>query len=137
MMRGGTPVAPALAFAPAATHFAGKYHLADAEGAEWALLWSEGGLALAHRDSWHGAQNMDSIDSALTLPRVAVKDIMPPLRVPAAHGLGRRAQLLVSAYLTGLAAAALEDSVGCAKVREKVQQPIGAFTAFNHRRPHK
>src|SRR3546814_5000787 len=63
MMRGGTPVAPALAFAPAATHFAGKYHLADAEGAEWALLWSEGGLALAHRDSWHGAQNMDSIRS--------------------------------------------------------------------------
>ncbi|WP_447953406.1 acyl-CoA dehydrogenase family protein [Sphingopyxis chilensis] len=133
MMRGGTPVAPALAFAPAATHFAGKYHLADAEGAEWALLWSEGGLALAHRDSWHGAQNMDSIDSTLTLTRVAVKDIMPPLRVPAANGLWRRAQLLVSAYLTGLAEAALDDSVGYAKVREQFQQPIGAFQAVKHR----
>src|SRR3546814_1656989 len=132
MMRGGTPVAPALAFAPAATHFAGKYHLADAEGAEWALLWSEGGLALAHRDSWHGAQNMDSIDSTLTLTRVAVKDIMPPLRVPAANGMWRRAQLLVSAYLTGLAEAALDDSVGYAKVREQFQQPIGAFEAVTH-----
>src|SRR3546814_15285047 len=112
MMRGGTPVAPALAFAPAATHFAGKYHLADAEGAEWALLWSEGGLALAHRDSWHGAQTMDSIDSTLTLTGVAGKEIMQPLRVPAANGLWRRAQVLVSAYRTGIAEAALEDTVG-------------------------
>src|SRR3546814_19134664 len=77
---------------------------------------------------------MDSIDSTLTLTRVAVKDIMPPLRVPAANGLWRRAQLLVSAYLTGLAEAALDDSVGYAKVREPFQQPIGASQAVKHRR---
>src|SRR3546814_17696004 len=76
---------------------------------------------------------MDSIDSTLTLARVAVKDSMPPLRVPAANGLWRRAQLLVSAYLTGLAEAALDDSVGYAKVREQFQQPIGAFQAVKHR----
>src|SRR3546814_4846563 len=58
---------------------------------------------------------------------------MPPLRVPAANGLWRRAQLLVSAYLTGLAEAALDDSVGYAKVREQFQQPIGAFQAVKHR----
>src|SRR3546814_20752176 len=58
---------------------------------------------------------------------------MPPLRVPAANGLWRRAQLLVSAYLTGLAEAALDDSVGYAKVREQFQQPLGAFQAVKHR----
>src|SRR3546814_7762242 len=58
---------------------------------------------------------------------------MPPLRVPAANGLWRRAQLLVSAYLTGLAEAALDDSVGYAKVREQFQQPSGAFQAVKHR----
>src|SRR3546814_16815361 len=105
MMRGGTPVAPALAFAPAATHFAGKYHLADAAGAEWALLWSEGGLALAHRDSWHGAQNMDSIDSTLTLTPVAVKDILPPLRLPSATGMWRSEDVLVAAQPKRLVAA--------------------------------
>ena len=133
MMRGGTPVAPALAFAPAAAHFAGKFHLVDAEGAEWALLWSEGGVALAHRDSWHGAQDLDPIDSTLTLARVELKSIMPSLRAHAATGLWRRAQVLVSAYMTGLAEAALDDSVEYAKVREQFQQPIGAFQAVKHR----
>src|SRR3546814_3103370 len=75
---------------------------------------------------------MDSIDSTLTLTRVSVKDIMPPLRLPAANGWWRRAQLLVSAYLTGLAEAALDDSVGYAKVREQFQQPIAAFQAVKH-----
>ncbi|WP_158514504.1 acyl-CoA dehydrogenase family protein [Sphingopyxis macrogoltabida] len=133
LMQGDTPVAPALAFNAAKNHFAGEYHLVDGDRAEWALAWSEAGVALVGVDDWSDLKTVASIDSTLWLARVRFNTLMPDLRVAAAKGLWRRAQLLVCAYLTGLAEAALDDSVEYAKVREQFQQPIGGFQAIKHR----
>lgn len=133
LMLGGTPIAPALAFNAAANHFAGEYHLVDGDGAEWALVWSQAGVALVGVDHWSELKEVPSIDSTLWLARVRFKGLKPKLRVAAAKGLWRRAQLLVCAYLTGIAEAALDDSVEYAKVREQFQQPIGGFQAIKHR----
>src|SRR3546814_14548142 len=85
MMRGGTPVAPALAFAPAATHFPGKYHLAAALCAEWAFLWCVGFLALAHLYILPVPLTFDSIVISLSLSLLALMYFFFPSLFPFSH----------------------------------------------------
>lgn len=130
-IRGGVlPVGAALAFTPDATGIAGEYHLVDADGADFALVWNGEGAGLAAAGDWSERRPVPSIDSTLLLERARLG--APALWIPAPE-LGRRALLLVSAYLAGIAEAAVTDSVDYAKVREQFGQPIGAFQAVKHR----
>ncbi len=50
-----------------------------------------------------------------------------------ARQLRRRADLLVAAYLLGMAEEALAKAVEYAGIRQQFGQPIGAFQAIKHR----
>lgn len=132
LMQGTICVGAGLAFSPASRHFASEFHLLEADGADWVLLWAEGGLALVRCDQTM-RRDVASIDSSITLSRIVATELMPHRRVDRSSGLCRRAQLLVGAYLTGLAEGALSDSIDYVRVREQFEQPIGAFQAVKHR----
>lgn len=129
---GGRPVAAALAFHPAAAGGVGEHHLVDGDGCAWALLWTATGVGLLPAGDWRDRREVPSIDTSVLLER-AQCGAEPAIWVPAEDGLARRAQLLVCAYLAGIAEASVHDSVEYAGVREQFQQPIGAFQALKHR----
>jgi alkylation response protein AidB-like acyl-CoA dehydrogenase len=91
-------------------------------------------MGLTPAETWRYRVLAPCIDSTVTLERARLEAGAPALWVAAAGtALPRRALLLDSAYLVGMAEAACSDSVDYAKVRQQFGQPIGAFQAVKHR----
>ena len=133
LMTGTTPVGLAIPLRYNVAQPAGDHYLVEAEGSEWTLLWNAGGMALVPEADWGDRRAVPPIDSTVALERATLATSANGLKVSADAGLDRRAQLLVSAYLTGMAEAAVDDTLDYVKVREQFNQPIGAFQAVKHR----
>jgi alkylation response protein AidB-like acyl-CoA dehydrogenase len=130
--RGDVPVAAALPVSPASGKLAGAYHLVDAHEGLPCLVWTPDGAGLVASEAWRDRREVPSIDTTLRLERAHLETGSVHSWV-AAPALARHAGLLVSAYLVGIAEAALADSLDYAKIREQFGQPIGAFQAVKHR----
>jgi alkylation response protein AidB-like acyl-CoA dehydrogenase len=107
------------------------HYLYDSEDAAHALVWDATQLAIVPRADWSDVTPARCIDRTLSLKRVA----LPAAAIPGepARRLRRRADLLVAAYLLGMAEEALAAAVGHARIRRQFGQPIGAFQAIKHR----
>lgn len=130
LVAGSVVVAPALGLTPESGSAAGDYHLIDADGVELTLVVTQAGAGLVAASEWQDRREIDSIDTSLVLERARLAK--PESWVEDAS-IARRAHLLVSAFMAGMAEAALEDSVGYSNIREQFGQPIGAFQAMQHR----
>ncbi|MET0743894.1 MAG: acyl-CoA dehydrogenase family protein [Microvirga sp.] len=114
---------------PDFTHF-----LHDAGDATHAVIWDATRIALVSRDAWGAVAPARGIDRTLSLERVTIQ--APPvlaLTGDDAHPLRRRAELLVAAYLLGVAEDAAATAVAYAGIRRQFGRPIGAFQAIKHR----
>jgi alkylation response protein AidB-like acyl-CoA dehydrogenase len=114
---------------PGFTHF-----LHDAKSAAHCIIWDATQIAIIPRDAWGVVDPARGIDGTLSLGRVTLQ--APPVLALVAGDacqLRRRADLLVAAYLLGVAEEALAKAVEYAGIRQQFGQPIGAFQAIKHR----
>src|SRR3546814_14899151 len=74
------------------------------------------------------------MDSHMRLMRAALESGKPLSWSSVKDGVDHaRANLLIAAYATGVAEAALAGAVDYAKVREQFGKPIGSFQAIKHK----
>jgi alkylation response protein AidB-like acyl-CoA dehydrogenase len=111
----------------------GSYVVHDAVGAAYVVAFDAEAArlfsvdALGERASWPGLDELVPRETAfLSGDPIAVVPVdQDPIEA--------RGSVLVSALLTGIAAAARDLSVGYAKTREQFGSPIGSFQAVKHR----
>lgn len=109
----------------------GDFHLIDAQGARWLLVWSMQGTALLDTAQVSGC-DVGSLDETLQVQRVSL-DGLASSHFVAGAGIAKRARILLAAQLVGIAEAARDMACEYAKLREQFGQPIGAFQAIKHR----
>ena len=108
-------------------------HLLDPQGASYALLWNDAGMALIDCKGLETAL-VASADRSVVIHRcVLPKDAVLGHISAADTTLVRQAHLLLSAMLLGMAEATRDMAVEYAKIRVQFGQPIGAFQAVKHR----
>jgi alkylation response protein AidB-like acyl-CoA dehydrogenase len=102
--------------------------------ADMLLVWNAEGAGLFDPDSFTGPREEEALDDSLTLHRGTLD------RGRARHWistedepLGVRANLLLTARLTGLADGACALATEYARQREQFGRPIGSFQAIKHR----
>ena len=110
----------------------GRVHLLDAPNALMLLSWGDGSLSLQESNAVGDRVAVAGIDTTVALETANLSGGQV-IAAAEGHALSRQANLLVCAYLVGIAEAACEQSVAYAKVREQFDQPIGAFQAVKHR----
>lgn len=107
-------------------------HVLGPQPASLAVLWSDAGMLLCSA-SIRG-QAIAGTDRSLELYRGQARQADVMARLDASHTpLPRRAHLLISAMLLGMAEASRDMAVEYAKTREQFGRPIGAFQAIKHR----
>ena len=108
-------------------------HLLDPQGASYALLWNDTGMALIDCKGLETAA-VASTDRAVVVHQCVVpKDAVLGHLAAADTPLVRQAHLLLCAKLLGMAEATRDMAVEYAKIRVQFGQPIGAFQAVKHR----
>jgi alkylation response protein AidB-like acyl-CoA dehydrogenase len=112
----------------------GTFHAIDSADCELLLVWGAAGGALIARCHCGPLGSRACIDDTLALA-CATLEAAPALAwLPATQqSVARRADVLLAAYLVGIAEAARDMAVGYAGLREAFGQPIGAFQAIKHR----
>lgn len=93
------------------------------------VLSRDGALALCAADKVTTTETIPSLDPATPLHRATVADGVAVDNRAATD----RANLLVAAFLAGIATATAEQSTSYAKDRHQFGQPIGSFQAVKHR----
>ncbi len=110
-----------------------QLHLMDAQGASFALLWSDTGIVLLRLEGL-AATPVASTDRSVSIHRCTLSESAVLGRLAAGQtSLVREAHLLVCAMLLGMAEATRDMAVDYAKVRMQFGRPIGAFQAVKHR----
>ena len=114
--------------------FSGEFHLIEANEADFIVLLTSDAIALFRRDEFMGQSERLSMDSHMRLMRAALESGKPLSWSSVKDGIDHaRANLLIAAYATGVAEAALVGAVDYAKVREQFGKPIGSFQAIKHK----
>lgn len=103
--------------------------LIDAEACDELLYLSGGSALLVPRAAVSAPKALGSIDEMVSLETAAL-DLAAGRPLPVETAV--RADLLLSAYLSGVAKGALDMAVAYACTREQFGQPIGAFQAIKH-----
>ncbi|HVT22667.1 MAG TPA: acyl-CoA dehydrogenase family protein [Mycobacteriales bacterium] len=111
---------------------AGPAVLYDAADAAYLLVFGPDGVELLPATVASGRSGQRGLDPLLRR-ETAVLSGEPIASARPTEPLAARGSVLVSAMLTGIAAAARDMSVGYAKTREQFGSPIGAFQAVKHR----
>ena len=109
-----------------------EFYILDGVQADWVLVVDEFFACLVPRADWQERRAIVAIDPSVTLERAQLGNLIGSYHCSDAS-LVRRARLLASAYLVGIAEAAQESSVAYVKIREQFGQPIGAFQSVKHR----
>ncbi|HYE70764.1 MAG TPA: acyl-CoA dehydrogenase family protein [Aquabacterium sp.] len=112
------------------TTITGEFQVVDA--ADVLLAWTGGGAALVRGEDLAHAAETACLDDTLPLATCNLQDT-PALAWQADAAIGLRADVLLSAYLVGIAEAARDMAADYAKLREAFGRPIGAFQAIKHR----
>jgi alkylation response protein AidB-like acyl-CoA dehydrogenase len=99
-------------------------YVLDGAGADWVVVFGPGGASLHAREDLKLTSTDGGLDHTMQFERIdgAVGNYQPALRI----------EVLVAAYLTGIAQATTDMAVEYAKTREQFGQPIGAFQAIKH-----
>ena len=114
--------------------FSGDFHLIEADEAEFVLLLTSEAIALFRKEDFTDRSERLSMDSHMRLMRARLDDGKALGWSSVRDGIDdARANLLIAAYATGLAEAALAEAVEYAKVREQFGKPIGSFQAIKHK----
>jgi alkylation response protein AidB-like acyl-CoA dehydrogenase len=106
--------------------------LYDAADVTYLLAFTPGGVALLPAAMASGRTAQPGLDPLLPRETAALSG-EPVAVLPPSEPLAARGSVLVSALLTGIAAAGRDLAVGYAKTREQFGVPIGAFQAVKHR----
>jgi alkylation response protein AidB-like acyl-CoA dehydrogenase len=106
--------------------------LYDAADATYLLVFGPQGVELVPAAMASGRSEQPGLDPLLRR-ETAILSGQPVVSLPPGSPIAARGAVLVSAMLTGIAAAARDLSVGYAKTREQFGSPIGAFQAVKHR----
>jgi alkylation response protein AidB-like acyl-CoA dehydrogenase len=109
--------------ARAAFAIAGGYVL-DGQDADWVVVFGPAGASLRARSDLLLTATEGGLDNTMVFERLGgeVGNAQPALRI----------EVLLAAYLTGIAQATTDMAVEYAKTREQFGQPIGAFQAIKH-----
>ena len=110
----------------------GTFRVTDHGGATWVLVLGDDGAALVPASDLV-AEPMASIDLLVPTAIGTVSGLGSRCHLDDATALRRRATVLVSSELAGIATATAEQSTQYAKDREQFGTPIGAFQAVKHR----
>jgi alkylation response protein AidB-like acyl-CoA dehydrogenase len=112
----------------------GEFHLIEAEGADLVVAFTKDGVGLFRAGAFTDVTEALSMDSHMRLSRARLAGVVPIVWESAKEGLlHARANLLIAAYATGVAEAALAMGVDYAKVREQFGKPIGSFQSIKHK----
>ena len=115
-------------------HVCGRFHALDAAHCEILLAWGLTGAVLVRRQDVGETERRACVDDTLALESLVLREAPVLAWLPAATGaLRHRADVLIAAYLVGIAEAARDMATGYARLREAFGQPIGAFQAIKHR----
>jgi alkylation response protein AidB-like acyl-CoA dehydrogenase len=106
--------------------------LYDARDATYLLAFTPGGVALLPAAMASGRTEQSGLDPLLRRETASLFG-EPIATAPPNEPLTARGSVLVSAMLSGIAAAGRDMSVGYAKTREQFGSAIGAFQAVKHR----
>jgi alkylation response protein AidB-like acyl-CoA dehydrogenase len=133
LIAGQASAALAIPSAPAAAGICEAFAIDWDDGA-LLLAWNDEGMGLFDAAALAGKRRDECLDNSVTMHAGRLALDRPKFWVGAEQAaLGLRAQVLLSAALTGLAEHACDLTVGYAKVREQFGQAIGAFQAVKHR----
>ena len=116
----------------AATPTNGPSVLYDAAGAAYVLAFGPDGFELYGESAVSNRVEQQGLDPLLKRESATLNG-EPIAVVPATEPMAARGSVLVSALLTGIAAAGRDMAVAYAKTREQFGSPIGAFQAVKHR----
>ncbi len=99
-------------------------YVLDGEGADWVVVFGPGGASLKAKGDLSLSPTQGGLDSTLLFEKLegGAGNAQPALRI----------EVLVAAYLVGIAQATTDMAVEYAKQREQFGQPIGAFQAIKH-----
>ncbi len=99
-------------------------YVLDGEGVDWIVVFGPGGAELRARGELTLAATDGGLDHTMRFERIegGAGNAQPSLRL----------EVLIAAYLTGIAQATTDMAVEYAKTREQFGQPIGAFQAIKH-----
>lgn len=99
-------------------------YVLDGEGAEWIVVFGPAGASLKARGELSLSQTEGGLDNTLFFEKLdgGANGAQPALRI----------EVLIAAYLVGIAQASTDMAVEYAKQREQFGQPIGAFQAIKH-----
>lgn len=112
----------------------GAFHLIEADHADYIVVLTADAIGLFEATAFSDVSERLSMDSHMRLARARLEGATPLVWSGAdeshVHAL---ANLLIAAYATGVAEAALADAVSYAKMREQFGKPIGSFQAVKHK----
>ena len=112
----------------------GDFHLIEADEADHVVLLTSEVIALFDKPAFSDLSPRLSMDSHMRLMRARLDAGTPLVLAEAATSPHHaRANLLIAAYATGVAEAALAGAVDYAKVREQFGKLIGSFQAVKHK----
>jgi alkylation response protein AidB-like acyl-CoA dehydrogenase len=113
---------------------AGRFHLFDAEDAQWVLVVTEAGdAALLERADLDRVHRGVSAVDGMTID-TAIIDALPAVTTSGREfGAHIVLRLLAAAMLVGVCEAARDMATEYAKIRHQFGQPIGAFQAIKHK----
>lgn len=114
-------------------HSHGKAHVFDLSTADFVLYADASGFAISDASDTSVIEELDAFDTLIPTSIIATPDRSAAIATTNSEQTSLRANLLVSAYLSGIATATTAQSVSYGIDREQFGQQIGGFQAVKHR----
>jgi len=110
----------------------GEWQVVDGDEAQYVLVWSEAGVALADVATLAQARKVDPIDEAVSMQRGFLSGAATLFLPARTSPLRQDIEVLIAAQLAGAAEAVGRLASDYARIREQFGRPIGAFQGVAH-----